>query len=333
MRYLATKAGTAHVITKDTSCPIVKRNVDAWKGQRSLKPSVVLSEYKDCAKCETFENARAELRQLKENAATADYNRREVNRLNRSSGPQSKKPAGKRPKARNVTPQVRPGDNWPVADERTTLKAKEHANIAEEHGWSVQVTANERRGLTVIASKGDEICVLAYRENGILWNDEIRFKVPGRSVPMHNSGTWRRQVSLPEGQRPISARPKRFGRKPKLNGIERSESANSEPTEDEIDGDVIPLNVASLPFSKDDDDLIIVDAIKGMELFWRNNMMQKVVSARVPSKARMIRFGVTGREPNQRRCVSFPESEMSKDGEIYGAERTVAIESMLRVRA
>lgn len=351
MRYLATKAGTAHVITKDTSCPIVKRNVDAWKGQRSLKPSVVLSEYKDCAKCETFENARAELRQLKENAATADYNRREVNRFNRSSGPQPKKPTKKltgpdyrknRPNTgggskrlkvgRDITPQVRSGDNWPVADERTTLKAKEHANIAGEHGWSVQVTANERRGLTVIASKGDEICVLAYRENGILWNDEIRFKVPGRSVPMHNSGTWRRQVSLPEGQRPISARPKRFGRKPKLNGIERSESANSEPTEDEIDGDVIPLNVASLPFSKDDDDLIIVDAIKGMELFWRNNMMQKVVSARVPSKARMIRFGVTGREPNQRRCVSFPESEMSKDGEIYGAERTVAIESMLRVR-
>lgn len=331
MRYLATKAGTAHVITKDTSCPIVKRNVDAWKGQRSLKPSVVLGEYKDCSKCETHKQARLELNELKKRADDQALNRREVARFNRVGLP-SQRVAKKGPKARNVTPQVRSGDNWPVADERTTLKAKEHAKLAEDHGWSVQVTTNERRGLTVIASKGDEICVLAYRENGILWNDEIRFKVPGRSVPMHNSGTWRRQVSLPEGQRPIPARPKRFGRKPKLNGIERTESANSEPTEEEIDGEVIPLNVASLPFSKDDDDLIIVDAIKGMELFWRNNMMQKVVSARVPTKARMIRFGVTGREPNQRRCVSFPESEMSKDGEIYGAERTVAIESMLRVR-
>lgn len=317
MRYLATKAGTAHVVTKDTPCPIVRRNVDVWKGQRSLKPSIVLDKYKDCAKCGTHEAARSELRKPEP----------------AKKGPVARKAPKSLRRAADAAVELNAKLNgMPVADERTTLKAKEHQAIAEEHGWSVQVTSNERRGLTVIASKGDEICVLAYRENGILWNDEIRFKVPGRSVPMHNSGTWRRQVSLPEGQRPISARPKRFGRKPKLNGIERTESANSEPNEEEIDGEVIPLNIASLPFSKDDEDFIIVDAIKGMELFWRNNMMQKVVSARVPSKARMIRFGVTGREPNQRRCVSFPESEMSKDGEIYGAERTVAIESMLRVR-
>jgi hypothetical protein len=314
MRYLATKAGTAHVVQKDSPCPIVKRNADAWKGQRSLKPEHVLEGYKDCSKCETFTLARDEILKAKKAA-------RITNGV-----------AKKGPKARNVTAQVTESDNWPVADERTTRKAREHADIAKEHGWSVQVTTNDRRGLTVIASKGDEICVLAYRENGILWNDEIRFKVPGRSVPMHNSGTWRRQVSLPEGQRPIPARPKRFGRKPKPKGIDQEESANAESNGDEINGEVIPLNIASLPFSKDDDDLIILDAIKGQTLYWRNNMMAKVVSARVPSKARMIRFGVTGREPNQRRCVSFPESEMSKDGEIYGAERTVAIESMLRVR-
>lgn len=308
MRYLATKAGTAHVIIKDTSCPIVKRNVETWKGQRSLKPSVVLSEFKDCSKCQTFEHARSELRK-----------------------PESKAPKSLR---RAVDAAVKLNaklNNMPVADERTTLKAKEHAELAEQHGWSVSITANAKRGLTVIASKGDEICVLAYRENGILWNDEIVFKVPGRIVAMHNSGTWRRQVSLPEGKRPISARPKRFGRKKTSAGMNLPESANGEQTEDEINGEVIPLNIASLPFSKDDDDLIIVDAIKGMELFWRNNMMAKVVSARVPSKPRLIRFGTTGRA--QRRYVSFPETEMSSDGEIYGPERSVAIEDMLRVRA
>lgn len=304
MRYLATKAGTAHVVMKDSPCPIVKRNADAWKGQRSLKPDVVLKAYKDCANCDTFNRAREEMRLL--GAAKA----------------QSRKAAAKK---EPVAPK-------PAADERTTKKAEEHAKLATEHGWSVNIEPNARRGLTVIATKGDEICVLAYRENGILWNDEIRFKVPGRSVPMHNSGTWRRQVTLPEGQRPISARPKRFGRKRSAVSVEQEESANAEPNEDGINGEVIPLNVSSLPFAKDDEDAIILDFIKGQTLYWRNNMMAKVVSARVPSKPRMIRFGVTGREPNQRRCVSFPETEMSSDGEIYGAERTVAIDSMLRVR-
>jgi hypothetical protein len=312
MRYLATKAGTAHVVLKDSPCPVVKKNVDSWKGQRSLKPSVVLEGYRDCAKCQTFKHARLEQKVPAASRPVAE----------------AKRPA--KQKARDVTPMVANGDNWPVADERTTAKAKEHMAIAEEHGWSVTVTSNNRRGLTVIASREDEICVLAYRENGILWNDEIVFKVPGRIVPMHNSGTWRRQVSLPEGKRPIPARPKRFGRKPAAkvaNGPESAEEVSPDGTE--VDGELIPLNKSSLPFPIDADDLVIIDYIKGRTLYWRNNMMAKVVSANVPSKPRLIRFGETRRG---RRFVSFPESTMTKDGEMWGAERSVAIEDMLRVR-
>jgi len=307
MRYLATKAGTAHVVSKDTTCPVVKRNAEAWKGQRSLKPSIVLDSYKDCSKCATFEHARSELRK-----------------------PEPKKPVAKKgPTARNVTAQAK-SDNWPVADERTTLKVKEHIAIAEEHGWTVAVTQNERRGLTLTATRGEESCVLAYREGGILWNDEIVFRVPGRKVPMHNSGTWRRQVSLPEGQRPISAKPKRFGRKVSSEDVFPSRHANaggSESTEE--DPEAIPLNKSSLPFLHDADDVVIIDALKGRTLYWRNNMMAKVVSAQVPTKPKLIRFG---RTKHGRRFISFPESEMSKDGEIYGPERAVAIDDMLRVR-
>lgn len=333
MRYLATNAGTAHVVIKNSPCPIVRRNVDNWKGQRSLKPNAVLEGYKDCIKCGTFHHARAEVRDASKRAEDQRLNEQEVKRFNAKREGTAKprrtrhreSPVSKlRKEARNAAARE------PVADERTMAKAKEHRAIAEEHGWTVTVTENERRGLTVTATKGDETCVLAYRENGVLWNDEIRFKVPGRSVPMHNSGTWRRQVSLPEGQRPISARPKRFGRKRTSVAIEQDESANGEPTGDEINGEVIPLNVSSLPFLKDADDLEIIDAIKGQVLYWRNNMMAKVVSARVPSKPRLIRFGTTGRA--QRRFVSFPEAEMSKDGEIYGPERSVAIDDMLRIR-
>lgn len=298
MRYLATKAGTAHVVMKDSPCPIVRRNAETWKGQRSLKPDVVLKTYKDCAKCETFKHAKAEA-----------------------------VPPARRRRESPVSKQVK-SDNWPVADERTTMKVKEHMAIAEQHGWRVDVAQNERRGLTLTATKGDEICVLAYRENGILWNDEIVFKVPGRVVPMHNSGTWRRQVSLPEGQRPIPARPKKFGRKPsapaELNGVAKELADESTELTEEI-----PLNKSSLPFNKDDEDLIIIDFIKGRTLFWRNNMMAKVVSAGVPSKSRLIRFGET---KQGRRFVSFPEATMTKDGEMWGAERSVAIDDMLRVR-
>lgn len=312
MRYLATAAGTAHVVSKDSRCPVVKRNVDAWKGQRSLKPLAVLEGYRDCAKCETFKHAKSECAPVRRAAKTA-------------KAPKSLK------RAVDAVVELNAKLNgMPVADERTTRKIEEHAKIAADHGWETVVTANERRGLTLTATRGNEACVLAYRENGILWNDEIRFNVPGRSVPMHNSGTWRRQVSLPEGQRPIPAQPKRFGRKRSSEAIEPVESANGESTEDEINGEVISINRSDLPFPKDADDFTIIDAIKGQTLYWRNNLSQRVVSARVPSKARMIRLAVTGR--GQRRYVSFPEAEMTKDGEMYGPERAVAIESMLRVR-
>lgn len=329
MRYLATKAGTVHVVSKDTACPTVKRNAEAWKGQRSLKPVAVL-DYKDCTRCESHKLARAEIAADKKAAKQANAGvtvvgrRRPVKKLTGPDYRKGRPNTGGGSKRLKVAAAPTP----PAADERTTRKAEEHRLIAEEHGWHVDVAANARRGLTVIATKGDEICVLAYRENGILWNDEIVFKVPGRVVPMHNSGTWRRQVSLPEGKRPIPARPKRFGRKPapsvEINGVAKElEEESTEGTEE------IPLNKSSLPFNHDDEDLIIISHIKGRTLFWRNNMMAKVVSAGVPSRPNLIRFGET---KHGRRFVSFPEATMTKNGEMWGAERSVAIEDMLRVR-
>jgi hypothetical protein len=332
MRFLASKTGTVHVVDRSpsdpgtSSCPVVSRalNAGTWKGQRSLKPEDVL-KMKDCTNCESFKLASQAVAAKSEPVAPKAPSRRR-----HRESPVSKIKKQTRNKERNVTTEVR-SDNHPVADERTTQKAKEHVAIAEEHGWSVQVTSNPRRGLTIVASRGDEICVLAYRENGILWNEEIVFKVPGRSVPMHNSGTWRRQVSLPEGQRPIAARPKKFGRKPQSKVASGPEDAE-EPTADtpEINGEIIPINKSSLPFPVDADDAEIIEHIKGRTLYWRNDMLSKVVWAQVPIKARMIRFGHTGRA--QRRYVSFPESYMTKDGEVYGPERCVAVEAMLRVR-
>lgn len=322
MRFLASKNGTVHVIHAEldmSSCSVVTRakNAGTWKGQRSLKPEEVLKKG-DCLNCESHKLARQEIRRAKRSSTT-------VLKEDGILWPRKKKAPARAP--RDVTPMAK-GDNWPVADERTTLKVKQHVAIAEEHGWRVNVAQNTRRGLTLTATKGDEICVLAYRENGILWNDEIVFVVPGRRVPMHNSGTWRRQVSLPEGQRPIPARPKKFGRKPspsvEINGVAKELVEESDEVTEEI-----PLNKSSLPFNKDDEDLIIIDYIKGRTLFWRNNMMAKVVSAGVPSKPTLIRFGET---KHGRRFVSFPESTMTKDGEIWGAERSVAIDDMLRVR-
>lgn len=342
MRYLASKTGVVHVVNPrrseqgSTPCPVVARNLNAgtWKGQRSLNPREVLEGYKDCTKCETFKHARLDIkvppkqRTEKKGPPAPKSLRRAVNDAVELNDKLAKLPANNKP--RNVTKLLK-GDNWPVADERTTQKAKEHVALAEQHGWTVQVTSNDRRGLTVIASRGDEICVLAYRENGILWNDEIVFKVPGRKVPMHNSGTWRRQVSLPEGQRPIPARPKKFGRKAAVKNTVAVENANEAIDEGSVsEEELIPINKSSLPFPHDADDIVIIDHIRGRTLYWRNNMMAKVVSAQVPTKPRMIRFGHTGRA--QRRYVSFPESTMTADGEVYGAERSVAIEDMLRVR-
>jgi len=315
MRFLASKSGTVHVIHAEldmSSCPVVTKAKKAgtWKGQRSLKPEAVL-EMGDCINCESHKHARSEIKKDKAAAKTANAGAKKVGKV--TSPARAPKLAA----------------NHPVADERTTAKAEEHAKIAADHGWAVNVDSNNHGGLTVTAVKGDETCVLAYQRNGVLFNKEIVFKVPGRSVPLHNSGTWRRQVSLPEGKRPISAKPKRAGRAPK---VVVAVDPGTDVTGVAVvrEEDTIPLNQASLPFPHDAEDIVILDHIKGRTLYWRNNMMAKVVSATVPAKARMIRFGHTGRA--QRRYVSFPETTMSADGEVYGAERSVAIEDMLRVK-
>lgn len=218
----------------------------------------------------------------------------------------------------------------PVVDDRTVTKASEHAELAREHGWDVIVQTNDKGGLTVTARKRDETLVLAYRPGGYLDNPLIVAIFPGRTVPLHNSGTWRRQVSLPEGKRPINARPKRNGVPKPVNPVVSIDSGDINGFAVADPAEAIPISRPSLPFPHDAPDEEIIDCIKGKTLFWRNNMAVKVVSVDLPGKPRLFRFGVTR---TGRRFVSFPELVgVDKDGEVYGPERSVAIEDMLRVR-
>lgn len=316
MRFLTSKNGTVHVVSAQisgTRCPVVTRalNAGTWKGQRSIKPEQV-ANYTDCAKC----GSHAAAKEITDRSAYVANNEAEVKRFNDKI---NNKPKSK-PKEGNMTLNT-----LLSADEKTRAKATEHAELAVKNGWAAIVTLNEFSGLTVIATRGEETCELMYREGGFLYNPGIVFRVPGRVVPLHNSGTWRRQVSLPDGKRPVSAKPKRVGVRPKDRPVAVVVVADPEAPAEEIS-----LTRSSLPFPHDADDIVIRDAIKGKTLYWRNNMAARVNSAKVSSNPRLIRFGVTGKA--SRRYVSFPETEMSKDGEIHGPERSVAIEDMLRVK-
>jgi hypothetical protein len=310
MRYLATKSGTVHVVERGPDDPhgmtcgaaVRALNSGEWKGKRSLKPEQAL-EMKNCLRCGTHSTI-AEL-------------------ARRANGKPVKRPLVKPKSLKNIM-------EVPEADERTTAKATEHAQLARNHGWDVTVTANDKGGLTVTAQKGNETNVLTYRAGGFLDNPGIVAKFPGRTVPLHNSGTWRRQVTAPEGKRPISAqlkRPSKAQNQRQLVVIDPGET-NGVAIVDEVDA--IPLNKSSLPFAHDAEDSEIIDHIRGRTLYWRNNMAAKVASAILPSKPRLFRFGATR---TGRRYVSFPElAGVTEDGEVLGAERSVAIEDMLRVR-
>lgn len=296
VRFLATKTGMVHIdISSD--CPASKRMIasKAWKGIRGLKPEEAM-ECKDCAKCDTHKTARSEIRANKLAAKSANVGRKHK-------------------------PKVADTPALPAADVRTSAKAEEHAALAREHGWDVTIESNDKGGLTVIAKKGDHSCVLTYRGGGYLHNSGIVAKFPGRVIPLHNSGTWRRQVSLPEGKRPVSGWPLRPA---------RTKERRDVTLNDVLDGsELIPINKSSLPFPIDAEDIEIIDAIKGHTLYWRNNMAAKVCSALVPGRTRLVRVSTSR---TGRRIVSFPESSVTKDGEQFGAERSVAVEDMLRVK-
>lgn len=205
-------------------------------------------------------------------------------------------------------------------------KAAILAEFAGEHGWSSLIT-KDKPGVKLVTKRGDEtitcwfdggrydISRLGYIEvKGSEWQGKLRaahacrrqMSGEGRDRPHPSPGAGR---SAPRGKR-------------------------EEPTpETESPEDA----KARVPFLQDDDDLTIIDAIKGKVVRWRNGVSGEIEEATMPAEAKgkkrdkitMSRHPKTGR-----RIIDFFEVvgfDSDRMKEVYGPERAVGLDKIIRV--
>lgn len=196
-------------------------------------------------------------------------------------------------------------------------KAQLLADHGEQHGWAVTIEQDEH-GWNVIAKRGEET----------IWAPFVDGKFDESRYGTLTVGTWtgklraahacRRQMSCEGRDRPFPEPGKgRTGtRKPK--------------DEDAAVEDESPEDAARrVPFSLDDDDIIILDAIKDRVIKWRNSKTGVVHEAWVPPKSKYTQFSSNG---DGRRYITFNAVDtVTEHGYQYGQTYNVYLDKIIRV--
>lgn len=105
--------------------------------------------------------------------------------------------------------------------------------------------------------------------------------------------------------------------------------------------DAVPANESPedarrrVPFSLDDDDVVIIDAIKGKTIKWRNSMSNQMESAWLPAEPKgkkTPKLFIQTHPQTRERMVTFLEvNSIGEHGEVYGPTRTVRLNKIARV--
>lgn len=230
-------------------------------------------------------------------------------------------------KAPKVKPKPRATKTGPLSVGGDAEKAGLLKEFAEEHGWKVKVS-EDKPGLKLVAKRGKETITcwfdggkydlvrIGYIEvEGASWRGNLRaahacrrqMANEGRDRPHPNPGAGR---SAPRGKR------------------EEEPTPETESPEDAF---------KRVPFLVDDDDLTIIDAIKGKSIRWRNGVSGVVEEAQLPAEVKgkkRDKIVLKTHPTKNRRILEF----LAVDGfdsatgrEVYGQERAVAIDKIIRV--
>ena len=231
-------------------------------------------------------------------------------------------PAKMGPKAtKSATIPTDPGD-------KGALAAKEHAELAEQHGWSVKVR-HEGPTWTVMAEQDGCTATVAW-SNGKVDYPKVMAAFRTHEVWLKNTTQWRRQIMMPKDERPAQSDRPVSKRKVKSQPEPAAAEINGYATLEESAG--LQYNITNLPFARDDEDGVIIDLIRGRTLYWRNTLAERVDHAQLPDGTKTIRISAHPR--TGRRIVSFPEShgwDAKTATEVLGAERSVALDQMIRL--
>lgn len=215
-------------------------------------------------------------------------------------------------------------------------KAEALAAFAKEHGWETTVDPADP-GLVVVAVRGAETIQC--------WFVDGKYDTARHAKLI--VGNWTGKLRGVHGCRKQMANEGRDRPHPKP-GVGRS--APRKGKGNKADDEVIPEDESPedakrrVPFSIDDPDIDIIDAIKGKTIRWRNGVSNSIEEAWLPSAVRPKRgsreakrdvITITTHPKKKTRMVTFLTvlSVSSEDGEQYGPERTVALDKIVRVVA
>lgn len=362
---------------KHSQCMTVRKNmvagkIDYSKKHKGLSPEAALS-IDQCSQCATHEVAKAMLPAESKRAAAKDKRDETLARARASTqskaeqkkravkaqaqtwylstdgrgwttdpkqallddegNPMQSRQARKMPK-----PKAAPRKREPKATKTgprsvgssTEDKAKALVVFAQEHGWGAELVDADP-GIAVVAIRGNETIRCTFVDGKYDTSRHAYVEVGDWRGKLRGVHGCRAQMAAEGRDRPHPEPGK--GRKGP-----RKKMAEDEPVESESPEDA----AKRVPFSIDDDPLVIIDAIKGKTIRWRNGVSGTLDEATVPSEAigkkingkpsKRAKIEIKEHPKTGKRMVSFLVVDgMGEHGEVYGPERTIYLDRIVRV--
>jgi len=316
-RFITTKT-RVHVVGAGVECPVVKTAArkGTWKGRRGISAEAALA-LDPCDKCQTHERARAILGHDRDAAAdqaaaTRDKIAGKKRKSDLASGRRGRKSTGG-------------GSKRKVSKAERGSKAQALKDYAEEHDWSVTIEELDGTEIKLEAIKGD-LTIECYFIDGNYNRDRFSYVIKGswkgRLRGVHGC---RKQMA---GENPPHPEPGK-GKSARSPKARTSLDTESDVDDDDDDDD----DSRGVPWLKDDEEAVIIEAVRGHVIYWRNakwSASGKLLSAEVPPNGKRTR--VYEHPRNGRRILQFDEVvyDDNRRAEL-GGQRDVALERIVRI--
>lgn len=213
-----------------------------------------------------------------------------------------------------------------VSGVEDAAKAKAEMLIAhgDEYGWTSTLDKDKSTGHWVVTSKRAGEVIHTYYIDGkydVARHAEIT--VGDWHGKLRGAHAVRRQMAMEGRDRPHPEPGK--GR-----------SGPRKKTEVDVPEDESPEDARRrVPFSLDDPEIEIIDKIKGKVIKWRNGQSGSIEEAWLPSEwkgKKRDKITITTHPKTEKRMVNFlTVVSVGEHGEVYGPERTVYLDKIVRV--
>jgi hypothetical protein len=331
-----------------SQCLVVRKNMVAGKTNykdKGISPEAALA-LTGCESCATKVMAEAMLPEDTKRANRKDKRDEVMDRAKSEKSLTEKARAGRKTvkstKAKDKPVKDKPAPKAPAktkagvrsvargGDDPTRDKAEQHADQATEAGWSAVIKDDGDNGLLVEASRDDEVVRCWFKDGKYNQGRHGEVQVGSWTGTLRGAHAARRQMMAEGRDRPYPEPGK--GRSGPRKRVDPDEEAEHESPEDAK---------RRVPFALDAPALEVIDAIKGKTIKWRNGVSKSVEEAVVPSSVQgtgtkkakhpLITLVDHPKVPGRRILSFYTVEGMGDHGEVYGGERNIALDKIIRV--